>query len=74
MGQLRKGSVFMKQFEIEIRETLSRTLNVMADSEAQAIGKIKEAYFNSSVVLDADDFSGVAFYVVDIKGNLVLRL
>lgn len=74
MGQLRKGSVFMKQFEIEIRETLSRTLNVMADSEAQAIGKIIEAYFNSGIVLDADDFSGVAFYVVDIKGNLVLRL
>lgn len=64
----------MKQFEIEIRETLSRTLNVMADSEAQAICKTKEAYFNSSIVLDADDFSGVAFYVVNVKRNLALIL
>jgi len=54
----------MKDYKIEIKETLSRIVTILADSEADAITDIKEQYCKEGIVLDAADFQGVEFEVV----------
>ena len=51
----------MKDFKIEIRETLSREISVKADSYEEALEKVKNDYFDEEIVLYADDFSRVEF-------------
>ena len=41
----------MKDFKIEIRETLSREIDVKADSFEEALEKIKNDYFDEEIVL-----------------------
>lgn len=47
----------MKTFQIEVRETLSRVLDVEANSSEDALEIVKKKYEKCEVVLDADDFS-----------------
>ena len=51
----------MKDFKIEIRETLSREISVKADSYGEALEKVKNDYFDEEIVLYGDDFSRVEF-------------
>ena len=57
-----KGVKTMK-YSVTIEETLSRTVEIEADSKQDAIEKVKKQYNNESIVLDADDFSEVIFGV-----------
>ena len=43
------------KYLVEISETLQRKVEVEADNPADAIQKIKDKYYNSEIVLDADD-------------------
>jgi hypothetical protein len=45
----------METFKIEVKETLSRTIEVEANSTEEALDKIKALYKNEEIVLDADD-------------------
>ncbi len=56
-----------KEFEIEIREILSRVENIKADTLGGAIDKAMEMYEHSEVVLDADDHKGVDY--IPVKRN-----
>nr|WP_281032391.1 DpnD/PcfM family protein [Peptoniphilus timonensis] len=47
-----------------MRETLSREIEVKADSYEEALEKIKDAYFDEEIVLYADDFSRAEFLEV----------
>ena len=51
------------KYSVTIEETLSRTVEIDADSKQDAIDKVKKQYKNEDLVLDADDFSEVVFGV-----------
>lgn len=46
----------MKTFEIEVHEILSRVIRIEAESQSDALLKVKEMYRNEEIVLDADDY------------------
>ncbi len=49
------------EFDIEIREVLSRTESVKAGYYGEAVDKIMDMYRNGEIVLDADDFKEVDY-------------
>lgn len=51
----------MKEYKIEIKETLQRTIKINAKSKEEAIRKAKEKYRNSEIILGAEDFKNVDF-------------
>lgn len=55
----------MKNFKIEIRETLARDIEVKADSYEEALEKVKDRYYESDIVLYAGDFVSVEFVKID---------
>lgn len=46
----------MKIFTIEVKETLSRIIEIEANSNEEAILKTKEMYASEEIVLDSDDY------------------
>ena len=46
----------MKTFEIEIKETLSRIIEVKAETENEAFTKVKQMYKDEEIVLDSSDY------------------
>lgn len=48
----------MSQYKIEIKETLSRIIEIQAPSAQEAIDKAREMYRAEQIVLDADDWVG----------------
>ncbi len=55
------------KYEVTIKEALGRAVFVEADSLDEAVEKVKEMYYQSKVVLDADDYLGTTFYYKDSK-------
>jgi hypothetical protein len=53
----------METFKIEIRETLSRIIEVKANSEDEAFSKIKDLYQNEEIVLNSDDYVDTEFLI-----------
>ena len=56
----------MKVFNVEITETLRRSVTVQAHDEREAYNKVCEAWIRSEYVLDADDFLEAGFEVIGI--------
>ena len=50
-----------KKFDVEITETLQRTVSVEADSREEAENMVIEAWNDEVYVLDSKDFVGVDF-------------
>ena len=46
----------MKTFEIEIKETLSRIIEVKAKTENEAFAIVKQMYNDEEIVLDSSDY------------------
>ena len=55
----------MKEYEVEVCETLIRIVTVEAMSEEDAIKFVKYDYNNAELVLDSDDFFDVDFNLVN---------
>ena len=55
----------MKKFDVEITETLQRTVSVEAASRKEAERLVKEAWSNEDYILDSNDFVGVDFKTVN---------
>lgn len=51
------------KYSVTIEETLSRTIEIEAESKQDAIEKVKKQYKNEDIILDSDDFSEVVFGV-----------
>ena len=49
----------MKSFEIEIKETLSKIIEIKAHSESEALDLVYQQYNQEEVVLDSSDFIDV---------------
>lgn len=48
----------MRRFTVEVKEILSRVIDVEANSAEEAISKVQEMYDAEEIVLDYDDFKG----------------
>lgn len=46
----------MDSYKIEIQETLSRVVEIVATSAEEAIDKVREIYRDEEIVLDSDDY------------------
>ncbi len=53
----------MKEYQVEVVETLIRIVTVEATSEDDAIKFVKYDYNNAELVLDSDDFFDVEFEI-----------
>lgn len=51
----------MKEYDIEITETLQRIQKVKAECLSEAIDKAMDMYYNQKIILDAEDMKGVEF-------------
>ena len=58
-----------KEFDVEIKEVLSRVEHVKAESIDDAINKAMDMYYSEKIVLDAEDMKGVDFSPVS-EGQL----
>ena len=54
----------MKTYKLELVETLSRIVEVEAESYEEALEKLEDDYNNQRIILDSNDFVGH-----DILGN-----
>jgi len=66
----------MKEFDVTITETLEKTVSVTATSKEEAEEKVRQGYFDSEYVLDADNFTQVDFQTSEgrepaRKGNMI---
>ena len=57
----------MKSYNVEITETLRRTVTVEAHDYDDAISKVRNAWRRSEYVLDADDFLEAGFEIVGVQ-------
>ena len=57
----------MKSFDIEITETLQRTVSVIADSREEAEQMVDDGWHNGDYVLDSEDFIDIDFKTVGEK-------
>ena len=48
----------MKKYYVSVTETLNKVVSVDAESENEAVQKVQDAYNNSDIILDNDDFCG----------------
>ena len=54
-----------KEFEIEIKEELSRTITINAESIQEAVKKVKEQYDKEEIILDESDLKAVEIEAMD---------
>ena len=48
-------------FNIKIQETLARTVSIEAETEEEALYRVRQLYKKCEIVLDSEDFTGVIF-------------
>lgn len=48
----------MKRYYVSVTETLNMVVSVDAESEEEAVRKVQDAYDNSDIILDSDNFAG----------------
>jgi hypothetical protein len=51
---------------VEITETLQHQMVVGANSADEALAAVEDDYRSSDIILDADNFVGVDFQVIDV--------
>lgn len=55
----------MKRYYVSVTETLNVVVSVDAESEKEAVQKVQDAYNNSEIVLDSDNFCGETVEIED---------
>lgn len=58
-----------QEYDIEVKEVLSRVEKVKAATLGEAIDKAMELYYGQKIVLDAEDMKGVDFTPYEDKKN-----
>jgi L-lactate utilization protein LutC len=51
----------VKEFQIEVKEELSRVETIKAETLGEAIDKAMELYYGQNIILGAEDMKGVDF-------------
>lgn len=57
----------MKKFKVEVTEILSRVIETDAESEEDAVEKIKRMYRNCDIILNASDYIETNICIKDEK-------
>ena len=52
------------KYQVEITETLQKTVEVEAESERDAISKVEDKYYNNEIELDTSDFIDTVFEII----------
>ena len=52
------------KYQVEITETLQKTVEVEAESERDAISKAEDQYYNDEIELDTSDFIDTVFEII----------
>ena len=60
-----RNAIPKESYKIQIKETLARTDELIANTKEEAISIVKEKYKTSEIVLTADDFIGVSFEEIE---------
>lgn len=55
------------KYTFEITETLQKQVEILAESEQEAAEKLKKAYENEQITLDAENFICTDFTLIDIE-------
>lgn len=55
----------MKEYAVEITETLSRIVHLEADNEYEALVTVSDMYYNEEIVLDASDHIDTDFDIYE---------
>ena len=55
----------MRKYYVSVTETLNKVVSVDAESENEAVQKVQDAYNNSDIILDNDDFCGEKVEIED---------
>ena len=55
----------MKRYYVSVTETLNKVVSVDAESEKEAVQKVQDAYNNSEIILDSDNYCGKTVEVED---------
>lgn len=58
----------MKRYYVSVTETLNKVVSVDAESENEAVQKVQDAYNNSEITLDSDNFCGETIEAEDDQG------
>ena len=58
----------MKRYYVSVTETLNKVVSVDAESEKEAVQKVQDAYNNSEIILDSDNFCGETVEAEDDQG------
>lgn len=53
------------KYYVSVTETLNKVVSVEAEGEKQAIQLVQDAYDNSDIILDSDNFRGATVEVED---------
>lgn len=48
----------MKRYYVSVTETLNKVVSVDAESEEEAVDMVRNAYDDSVIILDSDDYCG----------------
>ena len=60
----------LKKFDIEIREELSKTVTVEAETLGEAIDLVMEEYKKGGIILDAENFVGKTIDAAPTQQNV----
>lgn len=55
----------MKKYYVSVTGTLNKVVSVDAESEKETVQKVHDAYDNSDIILDNDDFCGGTVEIED---------
>lgn len=58
-----------KEYIIEIEETLSKRVNITADSKEDALKMVRRQYYAANIVLNENDFNNVEFKAIEEKDS-----
>ena len=61
----------MKRYYVSVTEMLNKVVSVDAESEEEAVQKVQDAYNNSEIILDSDNFCGEIVEAEDDQGFYV---
>ena len=63
----------VRDYEVEVKEVLSRIETVNAESLEEAIDKVMDKYHAQEIILDAEDFVGVDFLPSEEEKNKTMK-
>ncbi|MGO2277958.1 DpnD/PcfM family protein [Psychrobacter sp. AOP7-D1-21] len=67
MNIIRKDKKAARTFQIEIVETLSNIVEVVAEDEQSALMKAQEMYRSEDIILEPDDMLDTEFIIFGIE-------